>query len=113
MSIYYKDPDGNMIETQSDNFTSPDDATDFMKSSMFAENPIGTDFDPEDYISRLRKGISEKELQKRVENGPRGMPTFSQIHEPYLRSSAGHLQHRNFNNRLIDLEYYCRTMESV
>lgn len=75
-SIYYKDPDGNMIETQVDNFVDPDDATEFMKSKLFAENPIGTDFDPEEFISRLRAGESEKTLQKRVENGPRGIPAF-------------------------------------
>ena len=76
-SIYYKDPDGNMLETQVDNFENPDDATEFMKSKFFAENPIGTDFDPEDFISRLRNGASEKELQKRVENGPRGIPALA------------------------------------
>lgn len=76
-SIYYRDPDGHMIETQVDNFEDPDDATEFMKSKYFAENPIGTDFDPEDYIARLEKGESEKELQKRVEIGPRGVPNFA------------------------------------
>lgn len=76
-SIYYRDPDGNMIETQVDNFQSPDDATDFMKSKFFAENPIGTDFDPEGFIERLKQGENEKDLQKRVEIGPRGIPEFA------------------------------------
>jgi catechol-2,3-dioxygenase len=73
-SIYYQDPDGNMLETQVDNFEDPDKATAFMRSKFYAENPIGTDFDPEDFISRLQKGETEAELQKRVEIGPRGMP---------------------------------------
>jgi catechol-2,3-dioxygenase len=77
-SIYYKDPDGNMIETQVDNFESPDEATDFMNSVYFAENPIGTDIDPEDIISKLRSGVSESELKKRIEIGPRGLPTLAQ-----------------------------------
>jgi hypothetical protein len=46
-SIYYQDPDGNLIETQVDNFISPEDADAFMSGPLFAENPIGTDFDPE------------------------------------------------------------------
>jgi catechol-2,3-dioxygenase len=75
-SIYYKDPDGNMIETQVDNFENPDDATDFMKSKFFSENPIGTDFDPEDHIMRLSNEEKESDLKKRVEMGPRGLPDF-------------------------------------
>lgn len=75
-SIYYRDPDGNMIETQVDNFDDPEAATEFMKSKWFQENPIGTDFDPEDYIRRLSLGESEVELKKRVEIGPRGLPEF-------------------------------------
>lgn len=75
-SIYYKDPDGNMIETQVDNFDDPDDATKFMNSKFFSENPIGTDFDPEEIITRLLNGESEAELKKRVEIGPRDFPDF-------------------------------------
>lgn len=70
-SIYYRDPDGNKIETQVDNLDSPDKATDFMNSKVFAENPIGTDFDPEDYLVRLSSGTTEEQLKKRVEIGPR------------------------------------------
>lgn len=75
-SIYYKDPDGNMIETQVDNFDDPDDATRFMNSKFFSENPIGTDFDPEEIITRLLNGESEAELKKRVKIGPRDFPDF-------------------------------------
>lgn len=73
-SIYYRDPDGNQIETQVDNFEDPDEATAFMQSKEFAENPIGVDFDPEDLIRRLERGEDERTLQKRVESGPRGLP---------------------------------------
>jgi len=75
-SIYYRDPDGNMIETQVDNFDDPEAATEFMKSKWFQENPMGTDFDPEDYIRRISLGETEAELKKRVEIGPRGLPDF-------------------------------------
>jgi catechol 2,3-dioxygenase-like lactoylglutathione lyase family enzyme len=76
-SIYYKDPDGNMLETQVDNFGDPDDATAFMESKEFAENPIGVDFDPEDLITRLSGGESDESLKKRPNIGPRGIPSFA------------------------------------
>jgi catechol-2,3-dioxygenase len=70
-SIYYKDPDRNMLETQVDNFDTIEDANAFMNSPHFAHNPIGTDVDPEDIINRLRNGESESLLKKRVEVGAR------------------------------------------
>ena len=75
-SIYYRDPDGNMIETQVDNFDDPDAATEFMKSEHFAENPIGADFDPEDWIRQISEGKPEAALKIREEVGPRGLPDF-------------------------------------
>lgn len=77
-SIYYRDPDGNEIETQVDNFKNANDATAFMKSKAFAENPIGADFDPEDFIMRLQNGEEEGVLTKRPEIGPRGLPDHMQ-----------------------------------
>ena len=75
-SIYYRDPDGHMIETQVDNFNDPDAATEFMKSKSFADNPIGVDFDPEEYIRLLSEGKPEVELMTRMEIGARGLPDF-------------------------------------
>ena len=76
-SIYYKDPDGNMLETQVDNFDTVEEATAFMNSDKFAENPIGTDFDPEGLIRAINEGASEKLLKVRHEIGPRGLPDFA------------------------------------
>ena len=73
-SIYYKDPDGNLLETQVDNFENPDEATKFMMTKEFMENPIGTDIDPEDYIARIKQGEPIANLKRRVEIGPRGPP---------------------------------------
>lgn len=73
-SIYYRDPDGNMLETQTDNFASADEATAFMMGPRFAENPIGTDIDPEALIAALRAGTSEADLKVRQEIGPREVP---------------------------------------
>jgi catechol-2,3-dioxygenase len=73
-SIYYRDPDGNMLETQTDNFASADEATAFMMGPHFAENPIGTEVDPEALIAALRAGQTEAELKVRQEIGPRMVP---------------------------------------
>lgn len=73
-SIYYTDPDGNQIETQIDNFDTSEEASEFMASKEFAENPIGTDFDPEDLIRRLASGEDRASIKKRVEIGPRHLP---------------------------------------
>lgn len=70
-SIYYKDPDGNAIETQVDNFDTVEAANDFMMSGLFRDNPIGTDIDPDDLLRRLEAGADEKVLKTRVEIGPR------------------------------------------
>lgn len=73
-SIYYRDPDGNKLETQVDNFDSNEQAAAFMESKEFGENPIGTDFDPEELLKRLKSGESERQIKKRIEIGPRGLP---------------------------------------
>jgi hypothetical protein len=63
-----------MIETQVDNFDTMGEANDFMASKEFAENPIGTDFDPEDLIQKLRGGEDPSSIKRRIEIGARGMP---------------------------------------
>lgn len=73
-SIYYRDPDGNAIETQVDNFENNEEATAFMSSPFFAQNPIGTDFDPEELIKRLDNGEDDASIKKRVEIGDRFAP---------------------------------------
>ena len=44
-SLYYRDPDGNKIELQVDNFDLQEDADAFMKGPLYSQNPMGTDFD--------------------------------------------------------------------
>ncbi|EXA51260.1 hypothetical protein FOQG_10829 [Fusarium oxysporum f. sp. raphani 54005] len=78
-SIYYKDPDGNMLETQVDNFDTVYATTQFMTSESFAENPVGTDFDPEELISAIQKGVPESTLKQRKEIGARPMPDLASM----------------------------------
>lgn len=73
-SIYYEDPDHNLVETQVDNYDSIEEANKFMQSELFRENPIGTDFDPEDLVNMVHSGVKEEVIKKRVEVGPRGLP---------------------------------------
>jgi Predicted ring-cleavage extradiol dioxygenase len=72
-SMYYRDPDGNQVELQVDNFPTVEEATKFFYTDEFAENPIGVDFDPEELMRRLAAGDSEEELKRRPNIGPRGM----------------------------------------
>lgn len=62
-SIYYQDPDGNMLETQFDNMDN-DDADAFMAGEYFNKNPIGVDFDPEKLLQRYQNGDPISELVK-------------------------------------------------
>lgn len=73
MSLYYRDPDGNQIETQVDCFDTTDEANRFMMSDEFCENPIGVDFDPEDYIQKLKSGVPVADIVKRPRIGPRSL----------------------------------------
>jgi len=79
-SMYYRDPDGNQLELQIDNFEDINDATNFFYTKEFAENPIGVDFDPADLARRLREGASESELRQRPHIGPRGFDASVKIY---------------------------------
>jgi catechol-2,3-dioxygenase len=55
-SFYYKDPDGNQVELQVDNFETREALEGWFKSEDFAKNPIGVTFDPEKLIERFEAG---------------------------------------------------------
>jgi catechol-2,3-dioxygenase len=66
VSMYYADPDGNQMEFQVDSFRSSDEANAFINST-FTANPVGVEFDPEDWLARLRAGAPESDfLERRV-----------------------------------------------
>lgn len=60
-SIYYNDPDGNILELQFDNMTS-EEADAFMRQRYFSLNPFGVDFDPDLLLERYREGVPMSEL---------------------------------------------------
>jgi len=61
-SMYYKDPDGNRIELQIDNFATAQEGQDWMTSEAFNQNPIGVEFDPDQLVAKFRAGIPVAEL---------------------------------------------------
>ncbi|HUG79059.1 MAG TPA: VOC family protein [Burkholderiales bacterium] len=63
-SMYYRDPDGNRVELQVDNFTTAKQANEFMRAH-YAENPIGILFDPEALIARYEAGEPLEALRQR------------------------------------------------
>jgi len=65
-SIYYRDPDGNMVELQIDNFTTPEEATEYLRGKEFHADPFGPSFDPDAMLAALRAGIPESELLTRA-----------------------------------------------
>jgi catechol-2,3-dioxygenase len=65
-SIYYRDPDGNTVELQIDNFTTPREATDYFLGEEFRTDPFGPSFDPVAMTVALRSGVPESELTTRA-----------------------------------------------
>ena len=70
ISLYYKDPESNYVELQSDNFGDWNKSSEWMRTSAdFAGNPIGTFFDPARVYDEMRDGADFKTLQKSIRAG--------------------------------------------
>ena len=70
ISLYYKDPEGNFVELQSDNFGDWARSSEFMRTSKdFQANPIGTFFDPAKVSQALASGMAFSELQPAIRAG--------------------------------------------
>jgi hypothetical protein len=65
-SIYYRDPDGNTVELQIDNFTTPEEATSYLHSEEFHADPFGPSFDPATMLTALHAGTPKSELLTRA-----------------------------------------------
>ncbi len=70
VSMYYADPGGNQMEVQVDAFDTAEECNDFMCGPVNAENPVGVEYDPEDWLAQMRSGTPASDFLNR------------QIHEP-------------------------------
>ena len=84
-SMYYQDPDGNVLELQIENFDSDQEVDEWMTNSDFDVNPIGVDFDPGDLKARLEAGTPVADLKIRPRIGSRSAST---IPTPYVGKFA-------------------------
>jgi hypothetical protein len=58
ISMYCRDPDGNQMAFQVDVFASSQEANDYMCDPDYSDNPIGVEYDPEDWLAYMRSGKS-------------------------------------------------------
>ena len=70
VSMYYADPDGNQMEFQVDSYASNEEANAFMAGPHFAANPIGVEYDPDDWLARLRAGAPASDFLRRTVHEP-------------------------------------------
>lgn len=87
--MYYRDPDGNMIETQVDNFDTPEEATQSMMSEDFQINAFGMDYDPEELCRRVDFGEDEASIKKQGKVTARGVEDLENIRAKMMSSTIG------------------------
>jgi catechol-2,3-dioxygenase len=68
VSMYYADPDGNQMEFQVDCIGSAE-ASEFMHTA-FEANPIGVEFDADEWLEKLKNGVAAADLLVRKETLP-------------------------------------------
>lgn len=66
-SFYYRDPDGNGVEFQVDNYARIEELHQFFRSQYFEDNPIGIDVDVDDLRVRLDSGEPIESLLLRAD----------------------------------------------
>ncbi len=74
-SMYYFDPDKNMVELQVDNVPEEKFA-EYFENGEFTANPIGVKFDPEELFGRLAAGEAEESLLPRPPGDPAPLEEF-------------------------------------
>ena len=51
-SLYYRDPDRNLVEIAASNFATPEEVEACLASETYQRNPAGTIVDPESLLQR-------------------------------------------------------------
>jgi len=70
LSMYYSVPDGNQMEFQVDCFPTAEGANELMHSPRWGVNPIGVEYDPDEYLAKLRAGTPAADLLHRKDDLP-------------------------------------------
>jgi hypothetical protein len=70
VSMYYADPDGNQMEFQVDAFPTKRECSDFMCGEVNAANPVGVEYDPEEWSARMHSGVPSGDLLERKVHEP-------------------------------------------
>ncbi|GJF32422.1 putative biphenyl-2,3-diol 1,2-dioxygenase III [Kitasatospora sp. NE20-6] len=73
-SLYYRDPDGNFVEMQIDNFAEPHEATAYMHGDEYREDSVGPAFDPAAMLTARRAGATVEELTDRAWSLEQNLP---------------------------------------
>ena len=60
--MYCRDPDGDQVELQVDDFDSTEALQAWFRSGAFAANPIGVNYDADALLEKSRAGVSVAEL---------------------------------------------------
>ena len=69
-SMYYADPDGNQMEFQVDAFDTAKACNDFIRGPVNAANPVGVEYDPEDWLAKISAGTPASEFLVRKVHEP-------------------------------------------
>jgi catechol-2,3-dioxygenase len=64
ISLYYRDPEGNRLELQTDVFATNEEVNGSINGPIYRENPIGTEFDPREMLNQLRSGTTASLLAR-------------------------------------------------
>lgn len=79
-SLYYADPDGNLVELQVDNFEDWDRSSEWMRTAPeFAANPIGVPFDADLVLAAHEDGVPFDQIREHSYAGkypPRSTPNL-------------------------------------
>jgi catechol-2,3-dioxygenase len=69
-SLYYADPDGNQMEFTVDAFPTSAEGNAYFHSPSMDANPVGVEYDPDEWYSRMCGGAAESELLRFDADGP-------------------------------------------
>jgi catechol-2,3-dioxygenase len=70
VSMYYADPDGNQMEFQVDAYQSAEECNDYITGDRFSVNPIGVEYDADEWLDRIRAGEPVSNFLVRQSNEP-------------------------------------------